>query len=210
MFTFRAFATPQERFLLSRFANFSYFKSSLPFKETVGLLGGPGALNQPIDLSTTQSESFCRVDFCNILDYWCSLVSLLRSPTTPVVATTHRRALVAWTTVSSAQAHFAQQCASLDHYLYRLQGNYRDPTRTRNEIIELLRHHPALQPRAAPLGTTALARFACVCQRALQTLVSWLAPHCAAFTDEKNLGFRLIVERAHTSRSPLCSQQKGR
>jgi hypothetical protein len=52
----------------------------------------------------------------------------------------------------SAQAHFNQQVQALDHYLYKLQGVYRDPTKTRNDLIECLRANPALQPRMAPLG----------------------------------------------------------
>jgi len=52
----------------------------------------------------------------------------------------------------SAQAHFNQQVQALDHYLYKIQGAYRDPTRTRNDIIECLRTNPALQPRIAPLA----------------------------------------------------------
>ncbi len=52
----------------------------------------------------------------------------------------------------SAQAHFQQQVQALDHYLYRLQGAYRDPTRVRNDLVECLRTNAALQARCAALA----------------------------------------------------------
>lgn len=52
----------------------------------------------------------------------------------------------------SAAAHHQQQVQALDHYLYRLNGAYRDPTRVRNDLVECLRTNAALQARSAPLA----------------------------------------------------------
>jgi len=54
--------------------------------------------------------------------------------------------------MSSAKSHFTNQVKTLDQFLYKLQGVYREPVRVRNDAVEALRQQPALQPRCAPVA----------------------------------------------------------
>jgi hypothetical protein len=50
-----------------------------------------------------------------------------------------------------ASQYYQSQVSAVDGILFRLRC-YRDPNRIRNDVLELLKTTPSLQPRAGTLG----------------------------------------------------------